>query len=171
MTAAVNVPMLWVAVSASGFSASTRAKEASDDTIHPTPASVDQAGNEAGGRWRIATAMGPIVQAIPTRYAAIPATASRWTEASTPAAVTRVPRTNAGSARRALRSAPGANRVRSIVGHRVTSVPMMGSPTQPIRFTDTWASSSWLCTVGACDPSARATPRAIPGISRIPAAT
>ena len=92
-------------------------------------------------------------------------------EASTPAVVTRVPRTNAGSARRALRSAPGANRVRSIVGHSVTSVPMMGSPTQPIRFTDTCASSSWLCTVGACDPSARATPRAIPGISRSPAAT
>ena len=59
-----------------GFRVSTRAKEDKASTIHPTPASVDQAGNEAGGRWRIATTIGPTVQAMPTRYAAIPATAS-----------------------------------------------------------------------------------------------
>ena len=85
---AVNVPMLWSQSPRPG-SRSTRAKECQRRHDHPTPPASTRRGTRPAALALSRPPWVPIVQAIPTRYAAIPATASRWTDKRARLAVTR----------------------------------------------------------------------------------
>jgi hypothetical protein len=128
---------------------------ASATSSQPTAAAIDHPANEDGGRARAAATAGTEITTTAAATSASPVAATGGHQASSPTPSSPRPATASGSARVAARTSPPAIRVRSTVGHSVSSVPSTVRATQPSRLTCAWNSSS----------------RGSPGASNIPLPT
>ena len=127
----------------------------------PSAALTDQVAKTFGGACRAGPTRARPHQASPAAYPTRPARAAGREPRAAPVARTAMAVTSTGRACRARRSARSSMRVRSIVGHRVTSVPVTVSPIQPSTITIEWATSTAPCR-SSSRPRASQAPRVAP---------
>ena len=104
-----------------------------------------QAENCHGGLRTAVRTRGISRVTVPAAYRTSPAATTQVSPRTDPATVTTIAPSRIGSTAAKVRSEPSSRRVRSMVGHSVTSVPRMVSPTNPSRLRARCARTSRDC--------------------------
>jgi hypothetical protein len=142
----VSSPAAATAAGQVGEIASATAAKASDPNSQATPAKTDSVAKSLGRLRRISSRCGRSTIPAAPRYPTTPRPAIGGEPITAPPAATASAVSSIGRPRRAATSTPLAIRVRSIVGHSVTSVPSTVSATQPNKFSAACAMTnrSWI---------------------------
>ncbi len=127
-------------VAVSGPMAAITVATTSVPTSHAMPAITLRAAKLRGGFTRAARTIAARVKPRHARYPSRPSAESQPRPITPPMTTTARAMLSSGRARRASVCAPGTMRVRRMVGHSVTRVPMTASPRQPSTAEAMWAS-------------------------------